>query len=129
MVGFKRHRHAQYNLKYNLVVTTKNSVKCISWSLLKDLKAIIKRIFADKNCEVFDIKGGKNYINIYFETPPNVQLSILVNNFKTVSSRLIRKKYKEYFEAIEFTDGFWSQDYLITSSDKKENIKEFIKSI
>lgn len=41
------------------------------------------------------MKTECDHIHILFESSPQVQLSKLVNNFKTVSARLIRKEFKD----------------------------------
>ena len=68
--------------------------------------------------------------HILFEAPPQVQLSKLVNNFKTVSSRLIRKEFKEHIDKFYYKPYFWSNSYLILSTGGTtiETIKQYIEN-
>ena len=59
-----------------------------------------------------EIKDKKS-VEINFQAPPQVQLSILVNNLKTVSSRLIRKEFKEYLDDCGMTKHLWDMKYYI----------------
>nr|WP_222831969.1 IS200/IS605 family transposase [Acetohalobium arabaticum] len=87
-------RHSVYSLKYHLVVITKYRHKCITPKMLDELEKIFTRLLNDKDCEVLEFGGEEDHIHILFETPPQIQLSKLVNTLKTVSSRLIKKTMK-----------------------------------
>jgi putative transposase len=47
--------------------------------------------------------------------PPDVEVSKLVNNLKTVSSRLIRKDFLEYLSSVYTKPVFWSGAYFVAS--------------
>ena len=56
-------------------------------------------IFEEKwGCNIISVKTQTDHIHILFEAPPQVCLANLINNFKTVSSRRIRKEYAEYLK-------------------------------
>ncbi len=106
---FKRNRHSVYNLKYHLVVITKYRHKCISKEILDDLKKIFKNIIEGKNGTVIEFNGEPDHVHLLFETPPQVELAKLINILKTVSSRLIRKKYNKYLKKYYWKPVFWSR--------------------
>ena len=100
-LDYKTNRHSCFSLKYHLVVTTKYRHKVINKTILNELVEISNNIFKEKwDCEILQINGEEDHLHILFEAPPQVQLSKLINNFKTVSSRLIRKNHKEQVENI-----------------------------
>src|SRR6056297_410798 len=94
----KSNRHSVYSLKYHLVVITKYRHECITPKMLKELEKIFTRLLNDKSCDVLEFGGEKDHAHILFETPPQIQLSKLVNTLKTVSSRLIKKDYEEHLK-------------------------------
>ena len=59
-----------------------------------------------------------------------MQLSKLVNTLKTVSSRLIKKKYEKHLKRYYCRSAFWSKSYCIvpTGSATIETIKEYIEN-
>ncbi|WP_368262814.1 IS200/IS605 family transposase [Clostridium disporicum] len=127
---YKRNRHSCYSLKYHLVVVTKYRHKVINKAILNSLIEISKNIFEEKwGCEIIEINGEQDHLHLLFEAPPQVQLSSLINNYKTVSSRLIRKAYKEEIEKYYWKPYFWSRSYLLLSSGgaQIEVIKQYIK--
>ncbi|MBK5262695.1 MAG: IS200/IS605 family transposase [Peptostreptococcaceae bacterium] len=128
---YRTNRHSCYRLTYHLVVITKYRHKCINKEVLDSLKDIVKNIFEVKyNCTILEINGEADHLHILFEAPPQVQLSKLVNSFKTVSSRLTRKNFAEHLAPFYWKPYFWSQSYLILSTGGApiSIIKEYIKN-
>ena len=124
-------RHSCYRLHYHLVVVTKYRNKVINSHILKDLETISKNIFNEKwNCNIVEFNGESNHIHILFEAPPQVQLSKLINNFKTVSSRLVRKNHKAHVDKFYWKPFFWSNSYLLLSVGGAtiDIIKEYIEN-
>jgi putative transposase len=79
--------------------------------------------------EVLEFGGERDHVHILFETPPQVQLSKLVNTLKTVSSRLIKKQYEQYLKKYYWKSTFWSRSYCIVSTGGAtiEIIKKILK--
>ena len=88
----------------------------INEDILKEIKNIAERIFKSFKCDILELNGEADHIHILFEAPPQVQLSKLVNNFKTVSSRLIRKEFKVHVDKFYWKNYFWSESYLIINT-------------
>lgn len=63
-----------------------------------------------------EFKGELDHVHLLISVNPKVQPSKLVNNLKTVSSRLIRKEYAEHFNQVyRGKPIFWSRSYCIIS--------------
>lgn len=128
---YKKNRHSCYKLIYHLVVVTKYRHKVINKEVFSRLKEITKNIFEEKwDCEVLEVNGEADHLHILFEAPPQVQPSKLVNNFKTVSSRLIRKEFHNYISKFYWKPYFWSNSYLLLTSGGAtiEVIKRYIEN-
>ena len=127
---FKSNRHSIYSLKYHLVVVTKYRKKCINEKILKDLKEIFEKIITGNNGSIIEFNGESDHIHLLFETPPQVELAKLINNLKTVSSRLIRKQHGEYLKQYYWENVFWSRSYCIltTGGATIEMIEKYIQS-
>ena len=128
--SIKKNRHSRYNLMYHLVVVTKYRHKCISKEMLKDLENIFKRLLSNQKCKLIEFNGEADYIHILFESPPQIKLSQLINTLKTVSSRLIKKRFKSHIKNFYWKSAFWSRSYLIISTGGAsiEIIKEYIQN-
>lgn len=111
---FKRNRHSFYNLNYYLVVSIFEDKKIIYDALEENLKNIILQNIDKHKCELIDITiEERSKVIIHFSAPPHIKLSILVNNLKTVTSRLIRKDFKSLLKENNFEKHFWAMEYHI----------------
>jgi len=128
---FKTNRHSVYNLQFHLVVVTKYRNKVINKEIKNKLKEIAYNIFEEKwNLKILEIESELDHLHIAFESNPQTQLSKLINNFKTVSSRLIRKEFKSHVDKYYWKPYFWSPSYclLTVGHSTIEKIQEYIKS-
>jgi putative transposase len=103
-----------YSLKFHLVLVTKDMCKVIDATILERLCCITTAICQKWGCSLEHFTGDENHVYLLIDFPPDVQLSKLVNNLKTVSSRLIRKEFKACLEP-HCQDAFWHGTYYITS--------------
>lgn len=131
LINLKNNRHSYYNLKYNLILVTKDNRECINKEMEKKLDVIFKELVENKNGSILDFNSRANFIYLYFELPVNLNLADFLTNLKTVSSRLIRRDFKEYLKGFYENGGFWSENYCIfTERDKfKEYIEEFFSLV
>lgn len=51
----------------------------------------------------------------YFSTNPDVALSNLVNNLKSVTARKIRQEFAEHLSSIYWKDVLWNSSYFVAS--------------
>lgn len=130
-VEYMKNRHSCYYLKYHLVVVTKYRHPIFENEMLKQsMIDTAMRIFEQEwNCKIDNINTDIDHVHILFSAPPQVQLSKLINNFKTVTSRLLRKEYAEYLSQYYWKPYFWSDSYFIgTVSEVTEQIvNKYIK--
>ncbi|PFJ42800.1 IS200/IS605 family transposase [Bacillus thuringiensis] len=130
MTEFKRNRHALYKLSYHLVVVTKYRHKCINENIMKRLKEIAEDLFSGWDCEIIEMNGEEDHVHILFDAPPQIQLSKIINSFKTVSSRYIRKEFQEDLKPFYWKPYFWSHSYMVltTGGATIEVIKKYIEN-
>ena len=80
------------------------------------LGEIFKAILEKWDGELVEFNGEADHIHLLISVNPKVQPSKLVNNLKTVSSRLIRKEFKEHLSTVYWRKPvFWSRSYCIIS--------------
>jgi putative transposase len=115
-----RNRHSVYDLEYHLVVVTKYRHPVLTREVTKRLLEVSRELLeVNWSCKVFEINTSVDHVHILFEAPPQVQLSKLVNNYKTVTSRLLRKEFADFLSKYYWKPYFWSQSYFIaTVSDR-----------
>ena len=128
---YNKNRHAVYKLQYHLVVVTKYRHSVIEEQLKDRLIDISYDIIENRwKSEIIEINTDSDHIHILFETSPQTQLSKLINNYKTVTSRLIRKEFEEQLKPYYWKPYFWSDTYFISSVSETSEamIKRYIQS-
>ena len=83
--------------------------------MLDRLEAIVKNLLAKWGCSCLEVNGEKDHLHVLFQYTPQIQLSKLVNNIKTVTSRYLKKEFRERFEQYYWKDALWSGSYYISS--------------
>ena len=105
---YSRNRHAVYKLQYHLVVVTKYRHPVITGKLNDRLLEISRSVIEEYwKSKIIEMNTDKDHIHILFETSPQTQLSRLINNYKTVTSRLIRKEFAEELKPYYCRPYFW----------------------
>ncbi len=100
----------------------------INSDILKDLQEIFSRLCRNAKSELVEFNGESDHVHLLVDISPDLAPSRLVNTLKTISSRMIRKKYSEHVARFIKKDTFWTGAYFVIScgSAHKEVIKKYI---
>ena len=112
------HKHGfryVYTLTVHIVFVTKYRRKVINESMLKRLKEIFQETCNKWECQLVEFNGEADHVHLLINFSPQVQLSKLIANLKTVSSRLLRKDFKVELERVYSKPIFWSGSYFVAS--------------
>jgi putative transposase len=105
--------HCVFKLQYHLVLVTKYRRQVIS----KEMKKRLGQIFSDTlrkwECELIEFNAEADHVHLLFSATPKPALSKLVNNLKTVSSRLIRKEFRGEISQVYWKPEFWHRSYCL----------------
>ncbi|MCB9061634.1 MAG: IS200/IS605 family transposase [Halobacteriovoraceae bacterium] len=127
--NLKSHYHCVYNLQYHLVLVTKYRRKCFTKEILKDLEDICHNVCEKWSCVLSEFGGEEDHIHLLIQAHPAMDLSRLVNNLKTVTSRLIKKKHQNHFKKFYWKPALWTRAYclLTTGGTTIETIRRYIE--
>jgi putative transposase len=103
------------DLKAHLVLTTKYRRKAFTGQMLTRLHEIFTALLVKWDCKIVEFNGEADHVHLLFQYHPDLQLSILVNNLKSVSSRKLRSEFAEHLAAFYWKDVFWNGSYFIAS--------------
>jgi REP-associated tyrosine transposase len=92
---------------------TKYRRKVISDEMKKRLGEICSDTLRKWECELIEFNGEAGHVHLLFSATPKPALSVLVNNLKTVSSRLIRKEFKREISKVYWKPVFWHRSYCL----------------
>lgn len=119
-----------YDLNIHLVLVTKYRRKVINKAMLSRLEEIFSGTCSKWNCHLAHFDGESDHVHLLIEFPPDVAISKLVNNLKTVSSRLIRRDFSERIAQFYAKTAFWTGAYFVASSGgvTLEQLKTYVEN-
>jgi putative transposase len=103
------------DLKVHLVLCTKYRRKAFTAEMLSRLNIVVEELLIKWDCKLVEFNGEEDHVHLLFQYHPDVELSKLVNNLKSVSSRKLRQEFSEHLEKFYWKDAFWSGSYFVAS--------------
>jgi putative transposase len=100
------------DLKAHLVLTTKYRRNIFTKPMLDRMHEIFEDLLGKWECKLIEFNGEENHIHLLFQYFPQMELTKLVNNLKTVTSRRLRS---EFAEQVDKFDVLWNGSYFIAS--------------
>jgi putative transposase len=79
------------DLKVHLVLVTKYRRKAFTSVMLDRLNVVMQKLLEKWDCKMVEFNGEEDHVHLLFQYHPDVELSKLVNNLKSVSSRKLRQ--------------------------------------
>jgi putative transposase len=118
------------DLKAHLVLTTKYRRKAITGQMLKLLHTILYDLLVKWDCKLVEFNGESDHIHALLQYHPDVQLSTLVGNIKSITSRKLRQEFAEHLSRFYTKDVFWNGSYFIASCGGVtiSTLKQYIES-
>jgi putative transposase len=103
------------DLKAHLVLTTKYRRKAFNTEMLERLHIVFEELLSKWDCKLVEFNGEDNHVHLLFQYHPDLELSKLVNNLKSISSRKLRQEFSEHLKTFYSKDVFWNGSYFIAS--------------
>jgi putative transposase len=103
------------DLKAHLVLTTKYRRKVFTREMLQRLHEVMYDLCQKWGCKLIEFNGEADHIHLLFQYYPQIDLSKLVNNIKSVSSRRMRSEFADYISKIYRKNVLWNESYFIAS--------------
>lgn len=124
-----KNRHSAYNLHVHLVFITKYRKKVLADNHLQYFKEVVAEICKDFGAELKECNGEGDHVHMLIQYPPTVQLSKMVNNLKSVTSRRMRANFIDLRAAYD-KPVLWSRSYFAGSCGGAplEIIKQYIQN-
>lgn len=124
-----KNRHSAYNLHVHLVFITKYRKKVLADNHLQYFKEVVAEICKDFGAELKECNGEGDHVHMLIQYPPTVQLSKMVNNLKSVTSRRMRANFID-LRAVYNKPVLWSRSYFAGSCGGAplEIIKQYIQN-
>ena len=124
-----KNRHSAYNLHVHLVFITKYRKKVLADNHHQFFREVVAEICKDFGAELKECNGEADHVHMLIQYPPTVQLSKMVNNLKSVTSRRMRANFIDLRVAYN-KPVLWSRSYFAGSCGGAplEIIKQYIQN-
>ncbi len=103
------------DLKVHLLLTTKYRRQVFNTEMLNRLHEILEDLLSKWDCKLVEFNGEADHVHVLFQYHPDIALSNLVNNLKSVTSRKLRQEFADYLASIYWKDVFWNGSYFVAS--------------
>jgi putative transposase len=107
--------HCTYAISYHFVFVTKYRRKCLTGAMLTRLREIVANLCESWCGTLVDMNGEADHVHLLLEMNPKAAPSVIANNFKTVTSRLLRKEFGESLGKFYKKPVLWSRTYFVTT--------------
>jgi len=124
-----KNRHSAYNLHVHLVFITKYRKKVLADNHRQYFKEVVAEICKDFGAELKECNGEGDHVHMLIQYPPTGQLSKMVNNLQSVTSRRMRANFIDLRAAYN-KPVLWSRSYFAGSCGGAplEIIKQYIQN-
>jgi REP-associated tyrosine transposase len=114
---------------YHLVLVIKYRKEVFDTFVSERAKEIFDYIAPNYNITLVELNHDIDHVHILFKAYPHSSLSKFINAYKSASSRLLKKEFKDIRKKL-WKEYFWSRSYclLTTGGAPIEIIREYIES-
>ncbi|HBT4578742.1 TPA: IS200/IS605 family transposase [Klebsiella pneumoniae] len=127
--GFLRKRHSVSKLVVHLIFTTKYRRKLFDGCMIEQLREAFCSAATKLECEILEMDGETDHVHLLVAYPPKLAVSVMVNNLKSVSSRLLRQQ-NTHLRTQSKTGLLWSRSYFACSAGGAtiETLRAYVQS-
>ena len=124
-----KNRHAAFNLHVHLIFMTKYRKEVLGEEHHNYFHECVAGICKNFDAELKECNGEADHVHMLIQYPPTVQLSKLVNNLKSVTSRRMRGEFVD-LRGVYSKPVLWSRSYFAGSCGgaSLEVIKQYIQN-
>lgn len=129
LFGYLRKRHSVSKLVVHLVFTTKYRRKLFDAIMIGQLREAFESACVKLECELVEMNGEADHVHLLISYPPRLAVSVMVNNLKSVSSRMLRLQ-NSHLERQSKNAALWSRSYFACTAGGAtlDTLKTYIES-
>jgi len=113
----------------HLVFTTKYRRKLFDSVMIEQLREAFTSACEKLECNLLEMDGEADHVHLLVEYPPKLAVSVLVNNLKSVSSRMLRI-LNTHLPRQSKSSALWSRSYFACSAGGAtiETLRQYVQS-
>ncbi|HEX9136587.1 MAG TPA: IS200/IS605 family transposase [Nitrospirota bacterium] len=121
--------HAVYLLRLHIVLVTKYRRKVLTPKILSYAEKVFSGILESWRCSLIEFGGEEDHVHLLIDIHPALNLSTLINNLKSASSRRIRNKFPDHIKRFYSKPVFWHRGYFAGTVGKVtlETVRRYVE--
>ncbi|ATC60273.1 IS200/IS605 family transposase [Vibrio anguillarum] len=126
---YLKKRHSVSKLAVHLVFTTKYRRKLFTGVMIEQLREAFESACVKLECELIEMNGEQDHVHLLISYPPKLSISVMVNNLKAVSSRMLRLQ-NTHLARQSKSSALWSRSYFACTAGGAtiETLKAYVES-
>ncbi len=102
-------------LRLHIVFVTKYRRKVLTGEMLDYLKTAFTEILSGWRCDLLEFGGEEDHVHLLVDIHPALDISDLINNLKSASSKRLRRVYADRIRMFYWKPVFWHRAYYAGS--------------
>ena len=126
---FDKNAHSVFALQYHFVQCIKYRRKVLDFpEIIEELKSRTHKIAESYGIEIISIETNLDHIHILFKAKPQTQIIKFINNWKSATSKVLRRMFAKQIKKKLWKNMFWSGSYCLitTGQTTLEQVKKYI---
>jgi len=125
----RKQGHCAYQCEYHMVLVSKYRREIFnsgSFAYFKKITRTIKESIPE--VEILTMNHDVDHIHLHLSIPPKMRVSDVVRTIKSISGRLLKRKFEYMRKSYWGVDGIWSDGYFVSTIGINEKIiKQYIE--
>ena len=118
MSAIKSASNAVYEIQLHIVFVVKYRRRVLTEAMLKSVGEVVRGGLESWRCELIEVGGEADHLHLLIGIHPALNISELIGNLKSISSRHLRKEYAVEIKKYLWKDAFWHRAYYVGSVGK-----------
>ncbi|MBA0020773.1 IS200/IS605 family transposase, partial [Xenorhabdus nematophila] len=108
---------------------TKYRRKIFTGVMIEQLKEAFESACVKLECQLIEMDGEQDHVHLLISYPPKLSISVIVNNLKAVSSRMLRLQ-NTHLTRQSKSSALWSRSYFACTAGGAtiETLKAYVES-
>lgn len=129
VMQIRKQGHCAAQCEYHLVLVSKYRRKIFNEGSFAYFEGVMREV-REKLPEIIilTMNHDTDHIHLHLSIPPKIRVSDAVRTIKSISGRLLKKKFEHMRKAYWGVDGIWSDGYFVSTVGINEYaIKRYIE--
>ena len=128
-VNYHKTNRSVYLLNAHIILVTKYRKKILNLEMINRLENIFEETCIKWKARVREFNASSDHCHILIDYPPDIALTKLIANLKTVSSRYLRKEFPQIKGAYH-KPVLWTASYFVASCGgvTVEQLKKYVQN-